>query len=171
MNEYIDIWRKMRDLGLLQNAILSQNKKALQSMLRLNEKKLNQKAEEVHDLVFSKVDCLKCANCCISIPPILNETDANRISRHLRIKNSVFKDKYTRIDEDGDLVINQSPCPFLGTDNYCSIYEVRPKSCREYPHTNNFEFRKNIRLHAINSIYCPGVYHILEELKKTGSGI
>ncbi len=32
-----------------------------------------------------------------------------------------------------------SPCPFLGDDNYCSVYEARPKACREYPHTD----RKN----------------------------
>jgi uncharacterized protein len=171
MNEHIEIWQKKKDEGLLSTSILAQNKKFLQVAMRLNEKKINQKAEEIHDSVFSKVDCLQCANCCKSIPPILNETDANRISRQLRMKTSVFKEKYTRIDEDGDMVINQSPCPFLGSDNYCSIYEVRPKACREYPHTNNFEFRKNIRLHAINATYCPGVYHILEELKKIGSGI
>lgn len=171
MNEHIEIWQKKKDEGLLSTSILAQNKKFLQAVMRLNEKKINQKAEEIHDLVFSKVDCLQCANCCKSIPPILNETDANRISRQLRMKTSVFKEKYTRIDEDGDMVINQSPCPFLGGDNFCSVYEVRPKACREYPHTNNFEFRKNIRLHAINANYCPGVYHILEELKKIGSGI
>jgi uncharacterized protein len=171
MNEHIEIWQKKKDEGLLSTSILAQNKKFLQVAMRLNEKKINQKAEEIHDSVFSKVDCLQCANCCKSIPPILNETDANRISRYLRMKTSVFKEKFTRIDEDGDMVINQSPCPFLGSDNYCSIYEVRPKACREYPHTNNLEFRKNIRLHAINATYCPAVYHILEELKKIGSGI
>jgi Fe-S-cluster containining protein len=171
MNKHIEIWQKKKDEGVLGTSVLAQNKKFLQAAMRLNEKKINQKAEEIHDSVFSKVDCLQCANCCKSIPPILNETDINRISRHLRVKTATFKDQYVHRDEDGDLVVNQSPCPFLGSDNYCSIYEVRPKACREYPHTNNFEFRKNIKLHAINATYCPGVYHILEELKNLGSGV
>lgn len=165
MNEMIGIWQDKKNKGQIGPSLLAENKKFMQSLLRLNEKKLNIKAEVIHDKVFEKIDCLHCANCCKSIPPIINETDANRIARHLRIKPSVFNERYTTTDEDHDVVINASPCPFLGKDNLCSIYEVRPKACREYPHTNNLEFRKNIKLHAVNAGYCPGVYHILEQLK------
>ena len=45
-------------------------------------------------------------------------------------------------DEPG-LWMNSLPCPFLGEDNRCKIYEVRPEDCRSFPHTNKegFVFR------------------------------
>jgi uncharacterized protein len=140
------------------------HKKLINKLKKANDKKLNQLADQIHEAVFSQIDCLDCANCCKSIPPIINETDIRRISKHLGLKATDFKDKYVKYDDDMDLVMNCSPCPFLQSDNKCQIYEYRPKACSEYPHTGNFEFAKNIRLHAINSKYCPAVFHILEEI-------
>lgn len=74
--------------------------------------------------------------------------------------------EYVIFDEDDDMVINSSPCPFLGSDNYCSIYEARPKACREYPHTDEGTFSRNLRLHQPNAHYCPAVFHILEEMER-----
>jgi len=160
MEDFIDEWLKKRDKAV------QQNKKFIKKLSKLKEKKLNPVVDKIHDLVFEKVDCLACANCCKSIPPIVNETDAKRISKFLGLKVTVFKGDYLKTDEDGDMVMNQSPCPFLADDNKCRVYEVRPRACREYPHTNNYEFVKNKKLHAINSKYCPGVFYILEELKQ-----
>jgi Fe-S-cluster containining protein len=164
-NPLVEAWREKRNRGHLGKAFIAANQKFLRSLLRLPEKKLNTLADELHEEVFAQVDCLSCAGCCSSIPPIVNDTDIKRISRHLRLKPAQFSERYVRLDEDGDQVISRTPCPFLGQDLYCSIYEVRPKACREYPHTDNMTFRDNIRLHAINATYCPGVYYILEKMK------
>lgn len=48
---------------------------------------------------------------------------------------------YLRVDEDNDKVFKSMPCPFLGEDNLCSIYDIRPKACREFPHTDR---KKNL---------------------------
>jgi hypothetical protein len=82
------------------------------------------------------------------------------------MKPADFEATYLKIDEDGDTVMNASPCPFLQVDNACAIYEVRPRACREYPHTDNQEFSQNLNLHAPNAQYCPAVFHILEEMKR-----
>ncbi len=161
MENIFEEWLKKRDQAA------QQNKKFLKKLSKLNEKKLNPVAEEIHDLVFEKVDCLVCANCCTSIPPIVNETDAKRVAKFLGLKITVFKEEYLKMDEDGDMVINKSPCPFLKRDNKCRIYDVRPRACKEYPHTNDYKFFKNIKLHAVNTKYCPAVFYILEELKKS----
>lgn len=145
--------------------VKDQNKKLTRKLSKLSDKKLNMLSEGLHEKVFKSIDCLECANCCKSIPPIINETDARRITKHLGMKITTFKDKYVKVDEDMDMVMSQSPCPFLQADNKCVIYEVRPKACREYPHTEDFDFTKNLKLHAINASYCPGVFHILEEMK------
>lgn len=164
MNNLIEVWRqKMTEKQGSRK--LNPNNKWLESLKRLNNKSLSAIAAETHHSVFSQLDCLQCANCCKSIPPIINETDANRIAKYLRMKPTNFKHQYTWHDEDGDMVINQTPCPFLGEDNYCSIYEVRPKACRAYPHTDGYEFTENLTLHAVNASFCPAVYHILEQMK------
>ena len=142
----------------------AQNKKLLARLSKINTKKVNSVAEEAHENVFARIDCLECANCCTSIPPMVNETDARRISKALGMKVSQFKKEYLTYDDDDDMVMNQSPCPFLGEGNMCSIYDVRPKACRQYPHTDNFEFTKHLKLHSVNVRYCPAVFHILKEI-------
>ena len=87
------------------------------------------------------------------------------MAKHLGLKVTAFKDQYVKVDEDMYMVMNLSPCPFLQEDNKCLIYEFRPKACREYPHTEDFEFINNLKLHAINARYCPAVFHMLENLK------
>jgi hypothetical protein len=162
----IEVWNDKKNKGQLGKAFIATNQKFLRSVTRLPDKKLNELADRLHEEVFARVDCLRCAGCCRNIPPIVNDTDIKRIARQLRMKPTQFSEQYIRRDEDGDQVINTTPCPFLGEDLYCSIYEVRPKACREYPHTNEMAFRDNIRLHAINATYCPGVYFILEKMKE-----
>ncbi|MCB9232771.1 MAG: YkgJ family cysteine cluster protein [Bacteroidia bacterium] len=158
--DHIEEWRKRK-----QEAKAS-HKKLLKRLSKAKDKPMNERAESLHQEAFSKIDCLDCANCCKSIPPLLNDTDARRIARHLGMKEARFKDEYVTIDEDGDMVMNASPCPFLGENNYCDIYEVRPKACREYPHTDDYQFAGLKHLHATNAQYCPAVFYILEEMQK-----
>ena len=135
-----------------------------------NKKKLEGMDSFVHELhydISERVDCLKCANCCRSLGPRITDKDVERIAKSLRLKTSVVIDKYLRIDEDGDMVFQSMPCPFLGEDNYCSIYENRPKACREYPHTDRKRFYQIYNLSIKNAYTCPIVYEVLEELTKT----
>jgi uncharacterized protein len=158
MSLKIDQWKIKKAI------IVNSHKKLVKKLIKINGKKLNQLADIIHENVFDQIDCLDCANCCKSIPPIINETDIRRISKYLGLKVTDFKEQYAKYDEDMDMVMNALPCPFLQNDNKCEIYEYRPKACREYPHTGDFEFVKNLKLHAINSEYCPAVFHILEEI-------
>lgn len=123
-----------------------------------------QQAQEAHDVVFEKMDCLQCANCCKSIPPIVSKRDIKRIANTLNVSVPDFETTYTRLDEDGDRVINASPCPFLEEDNACRIYESRPFACRAYPHSGNYEFLKNQKHHKRNMQYCPALLAIMKKL-------
>jgi uncharacterized protein len=55
---------------------------------------------------------------------------------------------------------------FCLPDNYCVVYESRPKACREYPHTDRKRFYQIMELSHKNCETCPVVYEIFEELKK-----
>ena len=121
---------------------------------------------EVHDFVFSNINCLECANCCKTHSPIILQKDIERISKHLNIKQNEFVSKYLLFDEDGDWVFHTVPCPFLQTDNKCSIYEVRPKACQEYPHTNRKKIYQIAELTLVNAEICPAVMPILNSVSK-----
>jgi hypothetical protein len=51
-------------------------------------------------------------------------------------------------------------------DNTCLIYDVRPKACSEYPHTNRRKFIQLADLTIKNTEVCPAAFEIVEDLKK-----
>ena len=112
------------------------NRAFFDKLKRTKPKQLDDKIHQLHDEVFENIDCLTCANCCKTTSPIFYNKDVERLAKHLRMKPGDFIEKYLRIDEDKDYVLKQSPCAFLGADNYSSVYDARPTACREYPHTD-----------------------------------
>jgi Fe-S-cluster containining protein len=120
---------------------------------------------EAHDETFAEMDCLACANCCKTTSPIFYPRDIDRASKAVGMKPGDFIEKYLRIDEDKDYVLQKAPCPFLGPDNYCSIYEDRPNACREYPHTNRKKMIQIMDLTYKNTLVCPAVLKIVEDVK------
>ena len=119
---------------------------------------------ELHEAAVAKVDCLQCAACCKTYSPRFKTPDIKRISKHLGMKESVFIDTYLKIDEDGDFVLQSSPCTFLGADNFCSIYEARPSDCARFPYTDEDVLIKRKNLTLKNSTFCPIVFEVLEGL-------
>jgi len=144
----------------------SENKKFFQKLKRKPPKNLDYLMQELHEDEFSRTDCLECANCCKTTGPLITNADIERISRYFKMKPSVFIETYLKVDEDNDYVLQQLPCVFLGADNYCSIYEVRPKACREFPHTNRKKFQQISHLTMKNVAICPAAFNIVEEMKK-----
>ena len=129
-------------------------------------KHLDSLMQELHDAEFEKTDCLTCTNCCKTTGPLVTDRDVARISKHFRMKEQKFIETYLRVDEDNDFVVNTLPCPFLGADNYCSIYDVRPKACREFPHTDRKKFQQISILTLKNVAVCPAAFNIVEEMKR-----
>jgi hypothetical protein len=128
--------------------------------------KLDEKVQKLHKEVFEKIDCLDCGNCCRTLGPRILDRDIDKLSRFIKIRPSEFVLKYLRIDEDNDYVFKSMPCPFLGSDNYCSVYPARPKACIEYPHTDNRKFIQLLDLTIKNTFTCPAVHEIVERFKK-----
>jgi len=134
-----------------------------------NKKKIESADLQIHDLhdrISAKINCLDCGNCCRTLGPRITDKDVERIAKTLRIKQTELIDKYLKVDEDGDLVFKTMPCPFLGDDNYCSIYESRPKACREYPHTDRKKFHQIYKLSVKNASTCPIVFEVLDGISK-----
>ena len=143
----------------------AENKKFFTKLKKKPPKKLDYIMQDLHEKEFQKTDCLECANCCKTTGPLFTNADVERIAKHFRQKPQKFIDTYLRVDEDNDYVLQQVPCTFLGTDNYCSIYNVRPKACREFPHTDRKKFQQISKLTLKNVAICPAAYNIVEEMK------
>lgn len=129
-------------------------------------KKMDKEIEQLHDEAMDEIDCLQCGNCCRSLGPMILEKDIDNLSKSLKMKPSDFIDKFLRKDEDKDWVFKSMPCPFLGVDNYCAVYENRPKACREYPHTDRKKFHQIFNLSIKNAETCPIVFQVLEKIKE-----
>lgn len=144
----------------------NENKKFFAKLKKKPPKHLDVLMQELHVAEFERTDCLSCANCCKTTGPLVTDKDVQRLAKHFRMKEQAFIETYLRIDEDNDFVVNSLPCPFLGADNYCSVYEVRPKACREFPHTDRKKFQQISNLTLKNVAICPAAFNIVEEMKR-----
>ncbi len=143
----------------------AEKKKAYRQFLqRADKNRVLKKLPRLHEEAFEKIDCLQCANCCKNYSPRFKTPDIKRISRHLRMKEGEFIDTYLQVDEDGDYVTRTAPCPFLGADNRCGIYEQRPSDCMRFPYTDEDVILKRQPLTLKNSSFCPIVDYVLDKL-------
>lgn len=159
--------KDLENLPKLAKDALQENKKYFQRLKRRTPKRLDLLMQELHEEEFGRTDCLECANCCKTTSPIFTEKDVERIAKHLKMKVIDFTNQYLQRDEDNFMVLQSAPCTFLDErDNTCFIYDVRPKACSEYPHTNRKKFIQIADLTIKNTEVCPATYRIVEELKK-----
>ncbi len=145
---------------------IRENKALFTKIHKLRSSDLDAKIHSLHHKYMNLIDCLECGNCCKSISPAVRDMDISRLSKTMKMKPSVISEDYFQIDEDGDYVFKSQPCPFLGEDNYCSVYDARPKACREYPHTDRVKIHQVLDITYRNISVCPIVYEIVQELKK-----
>lgn len=142
------------------------NKKFFAKLRKKPPKHLDYLMQELHEEEFQRTDCLTCANCCKTTGPLFTANDVERIARHFRMKPQKFIEQFLRIDEENDYVLQQVPCNFLDADNHCTIYDVRPKACRGFPHTDRKKFQQIGSLTLKNVAICPAAFNIVEAMKK-----
>ena len=71
------------------------------------------------------------------------------------------------LDEDkyeGSWFLKATPCRYLDGKE-CTIYDIRPKECREYPYTHRRKFVTRTLGMISNYAVCPIVFNVLENLK------
>lgn len=144
----------------------SEHRKFLAQLKKKPPKNLDQLAKALHAEVFAEIDCLQCANCCQDLGPDLTEADITRIAKFFKMKLSTFEQTYLRVDEDGDKVFQHMPCPFLGPDKRCDIYDIRPKACAAFPHTDRKKLYQINHLTIKNLLICPAAYEFVERLRQ-----
>lgn len=149
---------------------VSKNKAAFKRYLGKVEKKnpanLYSTLTKIDKEVWEEIDCLTCGNCCKKMTPTFTTKDITRISKHLNMTATEFKNKWLYLDEkDGDWMNTKQPCQFLNLkNNLCSIYEVRPADCAGFPHFTKKNPSLYIHVHQQNIQYCPATYRMVEKM-------
>lgn len=140
--------------------------KWIRNLKTFQSKKVNTFCKEIAPEIESKIDCLSCANCCKNFSPILTHSDILRIAKFKNIAADHFIKLYLKKDEEGDWVMKTQPCPMLLSDNRCSIYEARPKSCAQYPLLSSHDFYDIKTYHEKNIAHCPITYETVGAMMK-----
>jgi Fe-S-cluster containining protein len=119
-----------------------------------------------------RTDCLDCANCCKTMSPTYTRKDIRRISRHLGMTESAFREKWLYKDKTGDWMNVKQPCQFLDTrTNLCSIYAVRPRDCAGFPHHSTKRMNADyMHMYKQNVEYCPATFRLVESLMEKLKG-
>lgn len=123
--------------------------------------------EQTEKEVWENVSCLSCANCCKAMSPTYSIKDIKRISDYLGMKPKAFKEKWLYMDKRNRDWMNKSrPCQFLDlTTNMCTIYEVRPKDCADFPHFHRRPSTDYFYIHKQNIEHCPATMLLIEKLR------
>ncbi|MFD1292524.1 YkgJ family cysteine cluster protein [Lutibacter holmesii] len=157
----------LKELPKLSKEKYNETKKYFSKLKKRTPKNLDVVMQDLHAKEFEKTDCLTCGNCCKTTSPIFTNKDIERISKSMKMKVVQFIEQFLERDADDFYVLKTAPCTFFDeTDNTCFIYDVRPKACSEYPHTDRRKFIQLTDLTLKNTEICPAVYNIVEELKK-----
>jgi len=156
MRDYLEIIHKRS------KSVVDRAKAVVNSIKKNKERTIDRLFHDAHDAIVEKVDCLTCANCCKTISPIVTKLDIQRLASFLNVKEMKLIDAHFEQEKDGTYFFKIQPCVFLVEDNYCAVYQARPKACREYPHTNRVNMFQILNLTYKNSSYCPIVFDVLE---------
>ncbi|MEL7268709.1 MAG: YkgJ family cysteine cluster protein [Bacteroidota bacterium] len=156
----------LRDLPKRAKEKHEENKRYFTKLRKKPPKQLDYVMEDLHEEEFAQTNCLECANCCKTTGPLFTNADIERIAKRFRMKPSQFITTYLKVDEENDYVLQQVPCSFLDAENHCLIYDIRPKACREFPHTNRRKFHQIASLTLKNVGVCPAAFNIVEAMKQ-----
>lgn len=130
----------------------------------MRDEALDKLVGEVAREVESQIDCTTCANCCRTMQVVVDDEDIRRIAHSLSLPVPELERRYVTKAEDGAKVMARAPCPFL-EDNKCSIYDVRPRACRDFPYLHTKGFRQRMLMVIDNTELCPIVFNTYARLK------
>lgn len=129
--------------------------------------RINPYVQKASQETWAETNCLECGHCCRSMTPTFRPSDVKRIAKHLQITEQEFVKTYTKIDSDsGETVSRKQPCMLYDKATHkCTIYEVRPKDCADFPHFKLTPFDQYNHVHQQNMAYCPAVFRFVQKMK------
>ena len=132
---------------------------------KLSNIQMDALAKQTTEEVWSQIDCKTCGNCCRSLEIVVDDQDIARLAGRFKQTVQLFSRQYVRVAPDRTKHFESPPCPFLGEDNLCEVYEDRPKACRDFPYLHEEGFRGRTISMIANSSLCPIVFNVWQRMK------
>jgi Fe-S-cluster containining protein len=130
-----------------------------------SDEKLDRVVHEITRSVWASIDCAACGNCCLTMTPSFDDNDIARLADRVGLSPEDFEERYLAVSPERERLLAESPCPFL-IGSVCSVYEDRPRDCRDFPHLLKPAFRERSLSMLSSAEDCPIVFNSLERLKK-----
>jgi Fe-S-cluster containining protein len=137
----------------------------LKLRLKLTTEETDEIARQTTDEVWKQIDCTQCAHCCRTLQVVVDGNDVDRLAARFGMTSRQFSRRYVAVDDDRTRYFAASPCPFLGEDNRCTVYEDRPKACRDFPYMHEKHFVGRSLMMISNTSVCPIVFNVWQRLK------
>ena len=130
-----------------------------------DDEKLDKEFKILHNKYFKNYDCSRCRKCCKKLHANFKEGEIEKASKKLNLSKEEFIKRYLK-KSDSNYSTKRIPCPFF-KNSKCVLGEDKPKTCKEYPFTNKKGRIFSLYSTMDNTLVCPVINNIIEELKKT----
>ena len=132
--------------------------------LDLSDTRVDATVRKVTEGIWAKVDCLDCGACCKGLQIAIDDEDIQRLAKRLKMTIRNFENRFVVKSSDNEKSLASPPCPFLD-GNTCTVYEDRPKACKDFPYLYEPHFRGRMLMLIDNTFLCPIVFNTVEALK------
>jgi len=132
--------------------------------LGMSNDDLDKMVHETSEAVWKRIDCKVCGHCCRTLQIAVDLADITRLAKSLGISVAEFRSQYVQREGSREEYFASVPCPFL-EGSVCTVYEDRPKSCRDFPYLQEPHFRTRSISFIQNCSVCPIVFNTSEQLK------
>jgi Fe-S-cluster containining protein len=129
-----------------------------------NSEQIDEIVFQLNETISAQIDCTACGNCCKSLMVLINDEEADNLSKHLQQTRESFDEQYLEKGSNGLMIMNKMPCHFL-SDNKCTVYEYRFEGCKEFPALHLPNFKKRLFTTFMHYERCPIIFNVVERLK------
>ncbi len=141
---------------------------SLKKIIRKKPHGLLKDVKEVTAETWKEISCVDCGHCCMEMTPTWKKTEIKRMASHFGLTYKEYYDKYLYTEEKtGDIMNNSTPCQhFDKRKGLCTVYEIRPKDCAEFPHFHRKDFGDQVKdVFIPNMPRCPATLVMVEKLE------
>ena len=123
--------------------------------------------QEARTETWKKIDCTTCGNCCNTMTPTWKKAEVKKVAAHMGMTYDEYYEKYLYTDDSGDIMNDSTPCQHYDTTSrLCTIYELRPFDCSEFPHFHRKDFYDQVEdVFAPNMPRCPATLVWVEQIE------
>jgi uncharacterized protein len=139
----------------------------LNKALKKKPKGLLSAVKQASDETWKEISCVKCGHCCKEMTPTWKKSEIKRVAEHFKMTYKEYYEKYLYTEEKtGDIMNVNTPCQhFDKRKGLCTIYELRPNDCAEFPHFHRKDFVEQVAdVYIPNMPRCPATLVMVEKL-------